>query len=58
MAIDAVERAWGSLVRHGGFDGLAANNALKPHGSHEPCDGTAGNIKAFPLQLSPNFPPP
>jgi len=56
VAIDAVERTWGRLVRHGGFDGLAANDALKTHHSHEPCDGAASYIEAFSLQLSPDFP--
>ena len=56
VAVYAVERTRGSLVRYGGFDGLAANDALKTHYPHEPCDGAAGNLKALPLQLSPDFP--
>jgi hypothetical protein len=56
VAIDAVERAWSGLVRHGGFDWLAANDALKPHHSHEPCDGAASDVEAFSLQLSADFP--
>ena len=56
MAIDAVERIWGGFVRHGGFDWLATNDASKPHHSHEPCHGATSDIKAFSLQLSPDFP--
>lgn len=56
MAIDAVERTWARPVRHGGFDRLAANDALKPHHSHEPCHSAASDIEAFSLQLSPDFP--
>src|SRR5690606_16365351 len=37
VAVYAVERTRGSLVRYGGFDGLAANDALKTHYPHEPC---------------------
>lgn len=56
MAIDAVERTGSRPVRHRGFDRLAANDALKPHHSHEPCHGAASNIEAFSLQLSLGFP--
>ena len=50
------ESCAGSLIRYVGFGGLAANNALKTRYPHEPCDGAAGNLKALPLQLSPDFP--
>ena len=43
VAIDAVERTRCGFVRHGGFDLLATNDALKAHHSHEPCDGAAGD---------------
>jgi hypothetical protein len=56
VAIDAVERTRGRLVRYSGFDRLATNDALKTHHSHEPCDGAASDIEAFSLQLSPHFP--
>lgn len=43
------------LVRHGGFDWLAANDALKTHHSHKPSDGAAGDVVTFSMQLPPDF---
>ncbi len=56
LPVHAVERTRCVFVRHRGFDWLAANDALKPHHSHEPCDSAASNIEALPLQLPPDFP--
>lgn len=45
------EWEWRGLVRDGGSDRLAANDTLKPHHSHEPCDGAEGDVKSLPLQF-------
>ncbi len=42
-------------MRHGGFDRLAANDALNPHCSHKPRDGAAGDVVTFSLQLPPDL---
>ena len=34
---------------------LAADDALKPHVTHQPCYGAAGDIDAFSRQLSPDL---
>jgi hypothetical protein len=54
--VHPAEWAWSALVRHGGFDWLATNDALKSHHSHEPCDGAASEIEACSPQLSLDFP--
>lgn len=56
VAVDAGERTQGRPVRYSGFDRLATNDALKPHHSHEPCDGAASDNEVFSLQLSLHFP--
>src|SRR5690606_13466672 len=55
LAVDAIERTWRGLVRYRRFDGPASNDALKSHRPHEPSDCAAGDIKAFPLQLTPDL---
>ncbi|ACM39695.1 hypothetical protein Avi_8265 (plasmid) [Allorhizobium ampelinum S4] len=49
LTVDVIERAWSALVGHGGFDRLAANDALQAHRSHQPSDGASSDIEAFSL---------
>ncbi|SCD22498.1 hypothetical protein BR141012304_10052 [Brucella inopinata] len=44
-----VERAWRGLVRHGGFDGLAANDALQSNVPHKSSNRAAGRCHTLPV---------
>lgn len=55
VPVHPVERARRGLVRHGGFDGFATDNALQPHCPHKPSNRAAGDVVAFSLQLPRDF---
>jgi len=55
LPVHPIKRAWRGLVRYGGFDGFAANDAVQPNASHKPSDGAAGDVVTLPLQLSPDL---
>src|SRR5690606_18507499 len=55
LSVHAVQWARSRLVRERCADRLSPDDPLQAHRPHKPCDGAAGDIEAFPLQLPPDL---
>lgn len=55
LPVHLVQRAWRRSVRHRCSVGYSATNALNSHALHQPGDRATGDIKAFPIQLTPGL---
>jgi hypothetical protein len=55
VPVDLVERARRRFVAERRAVRLAANDADDPHCFHQPFDGAAGDVKAFPQHLAPDL---
>jgi hypothetical protein len=55
LAVYLVQRTRQRLVGDRCLGLFAAHNTFDPNVLHQPCDGTAGDIKAFPAHLMPHF---
>ena len=55
LPVDVIERAWRSLVAERRAERFATNDAAQFQASHQPGNGTASDIEALPLYLSPDL---
>ena len=55
LALDVIQRTGGGLVADCGANRISASNPLQTHLLHEPLNRTAGDRKALPAKLPPDF---